>query len=792
MTKIIILYGLFSLGIIFDLAGCPSFETGGVQQALDMQLVSNDTVNQWEKYEIAFKLPSLYENAVDSFFRHYFGKGKVNDKADLNPYADDSLEVRIDLISPYPSQKHITKWAFFMREAKWSGNSDFDTLMQDQSNPLDPYHWHFRFAPDTIGRWQFRIFVSTPKWESPLPTYSFGPYFFTAEPPLKDNHGYLKTKVNSRYLRFEDGTPFFGLGENFVGGQAHAGKHSNWPDKCDNHFYRLVYESFKKSFGEMHNAGANLVRNVFLRNSFAFDRNSLGVYDQFYNPLPVCYSPDYPCKSPSFESGNMQYHIRMLDSIVDNAHENQIYLVLLPDWGAPRGAGQSYNWGDNANVKYLYEKHRYSSIDSIGFDFYSDPLIRYYNKRSYKYLLSRWGYSVNIAMIQPIGEADGTYGYFGGKWIGTSNCSNTNQPMPFISGLRDSMNSWLNDVVGYIKSPIESGGLNDDKHLYLLTYLGLQKIDLANYGNFSNYYSLMNNRWIDINGTSSYWDNRDMMKSRIEQSETFQLAFPHKPFHFSEGSSFGRVDSIGKSIFANYNNYDVTFHNEIWAGAFMGVTNSVSTWNGEVVHRWKYSTRETMDSAFKMTVHDSSPPYLKKVIADKIKSAYHNFKPLSEFIANIDFDKDYIPCYYYGNTTDYIESYYLKTMDSALAYGWVHNINKYWANSFYWESGTHNKIVENFYGCDTMPKPASSYTISGFKHNHTYYAFFFKTRIGNQVLPATNTLTSDPAGNLVIDLSSSPLGCDSLNADYAFIITDKQDRMNDSRREPKPIYNPKK
>lgn len=156
-------------------------------------------------------------------------------------------------------------------------------------------------------------------------------------------------------------------------------------------------------------------------------------------------------------------------------------------------------------------------------------------------------------------------------------------------------------------------------------------------------------------------------------------------------------------------------------------------------------------------------------VRDTAESFYYNFKPLSDFVSLIDFTQSYIPNRYYGDTTDFIESYFLMSIDSLNAFGWIHNINKYWANSFYWDNS--DTLVENYYGCETYDKPNTSFIISDFKANNIYYIYFFRTRNGvKQFLQQTPFCRTIP-GSLIVDLSYSPLGCDSVNADYAFFIS---------------------
>jgi hypothetical protein len=100
--------------------------------------------------------------------------------------------------------------------------------------------------------------------------------------------------------------------------------------------------------------------------------------------------------------------------------------------------------------------------------------------------------------------------------------------MTFIPSLKDSINSWITDVIGYIKTPTDSGGIGDDKHLCQITYNGIETGNNAFYGPFSNYYSLYNNSKLDIAGMSSYFDEREMMKSRMEYATLLKDSFPQR------------------------------------------------------------------------------------------------------------------------------------------------------------------------------------------------------------------------------------------------------------------------
>ncbi|MBD1208099.1 MAG: DUF4038 domain-containing protein [Ignavibacteria bacterium] len=74
--------------------------------------------------------------------------------------------------------------------------------------------WKVRFRPNELGKWQFRVLCNKTQDEN---LHWVGGEFEcmpgdTANPLLK--HGYLKKSANNRYFTYNDGTPFFWMGDN--------------------------------------------------------------------------------------------------------------------------------------------------------------------------------------------------------------------------------------------------------------------------------------------------------------------------------------------------------------------------------------------------------------------------------------------------------------------------------------------------------------------------------------------------------------------------------------------------
>ncbi|MCX6276177.1 MAG: T9SS type A sorting domain-containing protein [Bacteroidetes bacterium] len=107
--------------------------------------------------------------------------------------------------------------------------------------------------------------------------------------------------------------------------------------------------------------------------------------------------------------------------------------------------------------------------------------------------------------------------------------------------------------------------------------------------------------------------------------------------------------------------------------------------------------------------------------------------------------------------------------DEKAAYGWVHNVNKYWRNAYYYDVAD-----EQYYWCnDSTASPVTQFKL---EHLLTgmYDAEFHPTRMGGQPLPDNQdslfVISFSPNPYVYIPLTTVTLGCDSLSADFAFKV----------------------
>jgi hypothetical protein len=303
----------------------------------------------------------------------------------------------------------LSRWAFFIKPAKWADPLDpCSEPADDNTSIMGEYPFRFRFAPNELSNgipWTFNITIRNPQNLPGFPQYHFTGFEFYCDAPLSNNHGYLEVASNNQFLKFEDGTPFFGIGYNLNDVRkwdAVGSCHYQEYEKDDHRLFKLAIE-------DLANAGGNFMRSYLFKYNFAPEWEHLGVYDA-YESVNCC--PDGSSTNGTQNRiGNRQWSCWLFDEILEHCKEHEVYLQLCIDPFPPVIAYQNFIWGDNAYVReyvyptgtpinggppngwydgpYHHEKYLISST--------TDPEnegAMYYWKRKYKYILSRWGYSV--------------------------------------------------------------------------------------------------------------------------------------------------------------------------------------------------------------------------------------------------------------------------------------------------------------------------------------------------------------------------------------------------------------
>lgn len=815
-------------------------------------------VNKWEKLELGYKLPQTHRDAIASFFENYYpytddpndpddnsdpwisAPSNTDAAHDLNPYAYDSLQLVMYLTSP--SGQQSMKWGFYMKEGRWQAQTPNSKLLPAfTTDPLYPFNVRFRCAPDEEGLWQFSLSIKAPftttLTNESLPEVNYAGYAFVCDPALPDNLGPLSVNTNNdRTLWFEgspdpgDETPFFGLGVNMGKNrnvESHTGT-AHWTN-----MYWGDYNSMTTAMDKLHGVGGNLMRFYLMRNNFAPEWVNLGVYDAFKTPEVCDGAFQSDCTEPNEGwstnvVGNCQWQCWAFDRILEHARANNIYIQLCIDPYPPIVDYEKFIWGAHPYVvNFLEPARQQPPLNPYNmrefFYLYGDPIhkntgVFYYWKRRYQYIMARWGYSVNLPIIEPFNEIDQMLSYRDNPLepdpedpCDGATCMENRVHWTADPLLRQTIDQWVTDINTFIKGDQQLGdpvhSPLGEKKLFLMSYAGGSPTDVS-------YHLPFTNEHVDLIDAHRAPDNQWDLRGYVENAKDyrnnteFQTDGHKKPFHHGEWTSYGNyhfpderpyIFEYGGS-YGLFDNYDVSFHNELWASTFSDCFAAGTTWGWERVFWFPNSLPHDEDSGLlpdpgnpDYPIHSGAPNitnhlfmgYIGDVPAyADVKNAplYHHFKPLSDFLNKPSvqalglFTSDYTPHVIEANG---IECLYLQNAD-GIAVGWVHNTNAYWYKSFYITS-----VYEHYMDCATPA--AQSIDLTGFEERPHYYVSYFPTRVDATEWPADY---DDDDGNGSVHLrfnnpteaslnGAFPLSLtetyrnhlDTLHSDYAFIVS---------------------
>ena len=639
--------------------------------------------------------------------------------------------------------------------------------------------------------------------------------------------------TNQRTLQFAGGpeqgdeTPFFGLGVNLG-------------DKASSGLYYLQ-DDFNRTSSAMVDLsanGGNFVRMFLMGTAFAPEVVNRGVYDKYH--ALHCYMQEPPIGNNPPHLGNGQNNCWAFDRLLEHARDNDIYFQLCIDPFPPVIFIESTVWETNAYVKPFLDPHRdpatgtydmkrffYSTVGGLDPDLPQavrliDEGVFYYWKRKYKYIMSRWGYSVNIPIIEPFNEIDQmlTYNYADLRPVpgGTTEQQHYDIcPLNKIIWNQDSqlpttISDWLTDLFDYVRGPVEpdnleTSPLGESNKLVLMSYAGGGP-------NLTAYHLPFTNENVDLIDAHRAVDNPWDLQVHNAQGEEFRTNFTSngikKPFHHGEFTTFGNYHTPDQppytfeygSTLKLFDNYDVSFHNELWASTFGGSFAAGTTWAWDRVFWWPEGLptppntpglpqhTNSLNGTNQLLVgHDDNG--LPIYVSVQNHTLHHHFKPLAEFLnmpsiqALELFTLNFTPRIVEANG---IECFYLINDAQDIAIGWVHNKDAYWRKAVYITSQ-----YQHYTDC-TSPA-AQTIMLNGFAPNTNFKVSYHPTRATMTDLPQDETtgLNSGPAGMVTLDLcrldpligcTSAPLNgtfplsltgnfknhLDTLHSDYAFII----------------------
>jgi len=269
-----------------------------------------------------------------------------------NPF--DPGEVRVDVELREPGGRLLHVPAFVYQGFDQTRRSDGGETL----TPAGAREWRFRFTPTRPGEWRWRwqrttaAGVETGAWER----------FVVAPNADPSRHGFARRSKDPRYLAFDDGTPFFPVGENLA-----------WYDSRGT----FAYEDWMAKLAA---SGANYVR--LWMPSWAFG---------------IVYPP------ASLEDWSARLgRAWQLDRVIQLAEQHGLYVMLSVQNHGPFDLNGFFGTEWNAS---LWNAANGGPLDHPS-EFFEDPEAREIFRRYLRYVAARWGYSPNVFCFELWNEVD--------------------------------------------------------------------------------------------------------------------------------------------------------------------------------------------------------------------------------------------------------------------------------------------------------------------------------------------------------------------------------------------------
>lgn len=284
-----------------------------------------------------------------------------------NPYDPESADVMATFTAP--SGRRLRVPGFFMVPYEQTCTEDCQAEVLEAAGPGE---WHVRFTPDETGRWQYNIVASLNEGEAQR--VARGSFQVTDA----DAPGFIRTADNNRYFVFDDGTPYFPIGQNLAWSWEGAGGvfgYITWLD-------------------ELQAAGANYARLLI--------------------DVPWFIGLEWAAPAGQY-GGSGQEAAWRLDTLLEEARQRGIYLQLVliwhrafQDYGGPPVVIPEEPPRAPQNVD--FSRHPYNaqlngSLASPG-GVFRDPVSIRLLERRLRYIAARWGYSPQIFAWEVVDKLD--------------------------------------------------------------------------------------------------------------------------------------------------------------------------------------------------------------------------------------------------------------------------------------------------------------------------------------------------------------------------------------------------
>lgn len=288
---------------------------------------NKDTLGIYEKFEITIHLTASFSN----------------------PYDKNQIHLRAQFTSP--SGKNFIIDGFYYQDFIRTGPPE--TLIVNGSP-----NWKIRFTPNETGQWTYRIICTDPTGTTTTNDYQL--ICFPSE-----RKGFVRV-ANNRYLKYDNGEKFFGIGLNM-----------GWYDYPEKTF------SYQKWIDSLAANNGNLIRVWMSENAFAIEWKNTGL-GNYTNRLDRAFQ---------------------LDWLFDYAEKKNVFIQLCLIPHGQLSINVNPEWNDNP----------YNSANggpcSTPEQFFTNQTAKDFFKRRLDYIIARWGYASNLFAWEIFNEVDHTHNY---------------------------------------------------------------------------------------------------------------------------------------------------------------------------------------------------------------------------------------------------------------------------------------------------------------------------------------------------------------------------------------------
>jgi len=389
--------------------------------------------------------------------------------------------------------------------------------------------WKVRFSANETGTWNYYLTVKSPAEEIQSVDYSF-------EATASKYHGWIRVSdTNPHYFVHDDGTSFYGVGPYYP-----------WN----------VNNSSTTGLGKLESSGCNFwgYWNIMYDTGEIIEsvNSGLGRYDQ-----PKC---------------------GRIDQLIYWSEDRNLKMMLAI-W--PHDLLSNTVWA------HQWHKNPYKDICTVE-EFFESDTAWVYQKKQYRYLIARWGYSRSMGVWEIVNEINGTDGWQAGK--------------------EDEARLWVKRVSEYLKendpfgrptTASMSGGQYWPE--------GYAEVDIPNVHVYETGWQaqfpgnhLRSSLWVYYNLAQEFWNDFD------------------KPAIYGEA---GYTNSFG-NFTAGSDGYLAMFHNALWV-SWAGGMSATPVW-------WSFTSRELMTDAVMGQILSFSKA------AKDIDYASEQYEPFSMQVNNSD------------------------------------------------------------------------------------------------------------------------------------------------------------